>query len=182
MEDKTKWGVQKGSVAKKLRTILYPELTEHEVEAIMVCLMAHLLIEENLNGLLYRWLKRDAPVIPEKEDQSEFGDALWKNIVKMDFAKKYSLVEPYFRARFSEEASKPWKINDLRKDIVHGKAIKGVKFEGLPVSEESTVEKIFLAAQSVSRNFDRFEEMLDAPHASADRWQKRLLELGETLL
>lgn len=182
MEDKTKWGVPKGSVAKKLRTILYPELTEHQVEAIIVCLMAHLLIEENLNGLLYRWLKLDAPVFPEDEDQAGVGDALWNNIVKIDFAKKYSLVEPYFRARFPDEASKPWKINDLRKEIVHGKAIKDAKFEGQLISEESTVESIFLTAQSVCRHFDKFEEMLDAPHAQAERMKKRLLELGETLL
>lgn len=73
MED---WGVPKGSVAKKLRTILYPNLTEHEVEAIVVCLMAHLLIEENLNALLYRWLKQDAPSHVEDEQQSKAEDAL----------------------------------------------------------------------------------------------------------
>lgn len=108
MEDTTKWGVPKGSVAKKLRTILYPELTEHEVEAIIVILMAHLLVEQNLNGLLCRWLRLDIPVSPEEEERTGVGDDLWKNIVDMDFAKKYSLVEPYFRERFPEEASNPW--------------------------------------------------------------------------
>ncbi len=170
MEDTTKWGVPKGSVAKKLRTILYPELTEHEVEAIIVILMAHLLVEQNLNGLLYRWLRLDIPVSPEEEERTVVGGDLWKNIVDMDFAKKYSLVEPYFRVRFPEEASKPWKINNLRNHIFHGKkAFKDAKFEGQPISEESAVEKIFYAAQSVSRNFDKFEEMLDGPHAVAER-------------
>ena len=51
----------KGNVAQALRKILYPEITEHQVEAIVVCLMAHLLIENKLNGLLYRWLRQDAP-------------------------------------------------------------------------------------------------------------------------
>lgn len=181
MPNSTKWDVPKGSVAKKLPILLYPELKDHEIESIIVCLMAHLLIEENLNGFLYRWLKRDAPLFTEEEEKSKFGTDLWKEILKMDFAKKYSLVEPFFRARFPKEASKAWKINTLRKEIVHGKPIKDARYEGKEVSEESTIEAIFLAAQSVTRSFDKFEEMLDAPHAEADRWKKRLLELGESL-
>ncbi len=52
----------KGGLAQRLRKILYPGLTEHEVEAIVVCLMAHLLVEGSINGLLFRWLMHDAPV------------------------------------------------------------------------------------------------------------------------
>jgi len=74
MED---WGVPKGSVAKKLRTILYPDFTDHQVETIVVCLMAHLLIEQNLNGLLYRWLNQNAPPLAEDEDHLKAEDALW---------------------------------------------------------------------------------------------------------
>ena len=54
------WGFPKGHVAKTLRGILDPALTDHEVEAIVVCLMAHLLVENRINEVLYRWLKRDA--------------------------------------------------------------------------------------------------------------------------
>ncbi len=176
MSKVTDEGFPKGNVAQTLRKILYPELTEHQVEAIVVCLMAHLLIENKLNGLLYRWLRQDAPEWKEDKKVSEAEDDLWKNIVKMDFTKKYLLVEPFFAMHFSDEAANVWKINDLRNNIFHGRAIGDAKFEGQPLSEEKTVEKIFLAAQVVSMRLDTFEEMIDAPHANAERWRKRLAE------
>ena len=95
----------------------------------------------------------------------------------MDFARKYLLVEPFFGMHFSEVAANVWKINDLRNNIFHGRAIADAKFEGQPLSDEKTVEKIFLAAQVVSMRLDTFEEMIDAPHAIAERWRKRLAEL-----
>lgn len=176
MSELTDEGFPKGNVAQTLRKILYPELTEHQVEAIVVCLMAHLLIENKLNGILYRWLRQDAPKLKEEKRVSEAEDHLWENIVKMDFAKKYLLVKPFFAMHFSDEAANVWKINDLRNNIFHGRAIGDAKFEGEPISEEKTVEKIFLAAQVVSMRLDTFEEMIDAPHANADRWRKRLAE------
>ena len=114
MSETTDAGFPRGNVAQTLRKILYPELTGHQVEAIIVCLMAHLLIENKINGLLYRWLRQDAPEWKEEKKVSEAEDNLWKNIVKTDFAKKYSLVDPFFSMHFSEEAANVWKINDLR--------------------------------------------------------------------
>ena len=169
----------KGKVAQTLRKIFYPELSEHQVEAIVVCLMAHLLIESKINQLLYRWLIQDAPGWKEGEKVSKAQDGLWKNIVKTDFAKKYSLVEPFFAMHFPEESLNVWKINSLRNEILHGKAIADAKFDGQLVSEEKTVQRIFLAAQSVSMRITKFEEMIDNPHAIAERWRKRLSELGE---
>lgn len=182
MAETTNWGFPKGNVAQTLRKILDPGLTDHEVEAIVVCLMAHLLIESRLNGLLYRWLKRDAPTPNEPGLASKSDDALWKNIARIDFAKKYSLVEPFFAAHFPDEASHPWRINDLRNDIFHGRAVSDAEFEGHPISEEQTVERIFLAAQFVSMQLDKFDELVDLPHAHAKRWAKRLVDLGEPLL
>ena len=66
MSDKTESGFPIGTVAQTLRKILYPALTEHQVEAIMVLLMSHLLIEQKINHVLYDWLKQDAPCPPEK--------------------------------------------------------------------------------------------------------------------
>lgn len=179
MSNKTDWGFPKGHVAKTLRKILYPDLTDHEVEAITVCLMAHLLIENRLNDLVYRWLRQDAPTPTKEQDATQAEDQLWKNIVNMDFAKKYSLIEPFFAAHFPKEGATPWKINDLRNSVFHGRAIKDAKFEGQPISDETTVERIFLAVQFVSMQFDKFEEMIDDPHAVAEKWKKRLAELGE---
>lgn len=182
MADTSDWGFPKGNVPQTLHKILYPALTDHEVEAIVVCLMAHLLIENKLNGILYRCLIQAAPVHPESDKQSKAEDKLWGNIVKIDFAKKYSLVEPFFAEHFPDHAASPWKINDLRNTIFHGRAIRDARFEGQPISNEKTVEKIFLAAQFASERFDKFEELIDDLQALAKRWSKRLAELGQPLL
>ena len=167
----------KGNVAQTLRKILYPGLSEHQVEAIVVCLMAHLLIENKLTRLLYQWLRQEAPGWNGHEKVSKAEDALLKNIAKLDFAKKYSLVKPFFAMHFPEESDNIWKINDLRNNIVHGRTIEDAKFEGQPVSEEKTVERIFLAAQEISMRLDKFQEMIDVPHANAEHLRKRLSEL-----
>ena len=168
---------------QRLRKILYPELTDHEVETIVVCLMAHLLIENSLNGLLYRWLKQDTTMIRIATVMEKVYDNLWKNIVKLDFAKKYCLVEPFLSVCFSkEDVAGPWEINDLRNNIFHGRTIKDATFRGRPIGDERTVEDIFLVAQQICMNFDKLVEMLDAPHALADRWRGRLEELNEPIV
>ncbi len=106
--------------------------------------MAHLLIENSFNGLLYRWLKRDAPAATDTDSTKAAKEKLWINIVKFDFAKKYSLIEPFFSLHFPKISGDPWKINDLRNDIFHGRAIKEATFNGMPISEENTIGKIFL--------------------------------------
>ncbi len=176
------WGFPKGHVAQTLRKILYPGLTDHEVEVIVVCLLSHLLVENKLSGLLYRWLKQDAPSSSNGELTAKAEDTLLKKIEVMDFAKKYSLIEPFFEVHFPKDAGKPWKLNELRNHIFHGRPIGEAKFLGQPISEEKTVEEIFLAAQSLSEKLDKFGEMIDAPHARAERWSRRLTELGERLL
>jgi hypothetical protein len=178
MED---WGVPTGSVAKKLRTILYPGLTDHQVETIVVCLMAHLLIEQKLNGLLYRWLIQNVPSLAEGEDPSKAEEALWEKIVGMRFSKKFKLVATFFDERFPEEKKTIWKINDLRNHIFHGRSIEEAQFEGQPISEERTVERIFLAAQDVSMRFGRFEEVLDSLQPFDEPWKNSLIKFGKSL-
>jgi hypothetical protein len=171
-----------GTLPQRIRRILYPDLTDHEVETIVVCLLAHLLIENSINELVYRWLKLDAPLGMDQPSTNEAKEKLWKNIVKMDFARKYSLLEPFLALHFPEEAKNPWKINDLRNEIFHGRAIKEARFDGMPISDEKTVEAIFVAVQSSSRAMDKFEEILQRPiHEYAEYWKKRLEELGESL-
>lgn len=182
MTNTTRWGFPKGQVAETLRKILAPDLTDHEVEAIVVCLVAHLLIESRLNNLLHRWLSQDAPRPSGDARAAKAEDSLWNNIVKIDFAKKYSLVEPFFALHFHDDAAAAWKINDLRNHLFHGRAIRDARFAGQPLSDETTVEKIFLAAQSTSMQLRKFEELIDRPHAFAERWRARLEALGEPLL
>ena len=49
-------------------------------------------------------------------------------------------------------------------------------------TEEATVKNVFLAAKAVSMQLSKFEEMIDSPHAFAERWRKRFEELGEPLI
>jgi hypothetical protein len=181
MADNTDWGFPKGRVAKTLRSILYPDLTDHDVEAIVVCLMAHLLVESRLNDVIYAWLKQDAPSVPD-EAGAKADTALGKNIARMDFARKYSLIQPFFEARSPNEAKALWELNDLRTKVFHGHEIKDAKFKEYPLSDEAAVEQVFLTAQFVSIALGKFQEAVDFPHAMAERWSKRLTELGEPLL
>lgn len=143
----TEWDVPKGQVAQRLRQILYPNLSDHEVEAIVVCLLAHLLVEDKLNGLLYRWLFQDAPSPSDLAMNKKAQEALWKSVANMDFAKKWELIEPFFKTYFPDEAANVWKLNDLRNNIFHGKLpLEEAMFQGQPISEEKTVEAVFLAA------------------------------------
>jgi hypothetical protein len=177
MADATDSEFPKGKVAQTLRKILYPRLTDHEVEAVVVCLMSHLLIEDKINRVLYAWLQQDAPGLKGNEKVRKAEAELLKTIVNLDFTKKYFLVRPFFAMHFPQEAKNVLKINDLRNDIFHGRAIGDAKFKGQPISKEKTVEDIFLAAQVISMGLDKFAEMIDAPHANAERWGKRLAEL-----
>jgi len=168
------WGVPTGSVAKKLRTILYPDFTDHQVETIIVCLMAHLLIEQNLNGLLYRWLNKNDPPLAEA--------ALWDKIVKDKFSNKFKPVSKFMTGRLPKEKKTIKEINKLRNYICHGSPIEQAEFEGKPLSKESTVERIFLAAQDVSLRFGRFEEVLDSYQPFDEPWKKYFIKFGKSLL
>jgi hypothetical protein len=174
MSGKTDLGFPKGQVAEALLGILYPGLTKQEVEAIVVCLMAHLLVEQKLNQLLNQWLQQDAPSVQGQDTDSEAADDLWKTIIRMSFFQKYLLVKPYFAPYFPEQSENMIKINTLRNTIFHGKAIDDATFDNQPIAKEETIEKIFLAAQDISMRIEKFKELIDLPHADADRLKNKL--------
>jgi len=182
MAEETAAGFPKGRVAETLRKILSQDLTPHGTEAVTVCLLSHLLVEREINKLLFNWLKLDAPRKSEAAPSDAAEEALWKSIVKMAFAQKYALVEPHLKLFFPKEASDVWKLNDLRNDIFHGRAVEDAKFDGGSIKDEATVEKIFLSAQHVAMRFAEIWELVDSPHAIAEKWKKRLEELKEPLL
>lgn len=181
MVEETPGGFPKGRVAETLRKILSPNLTEHGVEAVTVCLLSHLLVERNINSTLFNWLKLDAPRKEDAVVTERASEELWKKVVKMNFAQKYALLEPHFAMYFPKEAGDVWKLNDLRNDIFHGHAVANAKFDGSPISNEETVENIFHCAQYVTMRFAEFWELVDSPHAIAEKWEKRLKELGQPL-
>lgn len=180
MAEETEWGVPRGKVAQRLREILYGNLTDHDVEAIVVCLLAHLLVEDKLNGCLYRWLLKDAPSPADQAKNQGAKDALWKNILGMDFVKKWNLIKPFFSIYFPDESKNVWDLNTLRVNIFHGKLpLEEAKFKGQPISRERTVEEVFIAAQEIATRFNDFEEIIDGPHGYMERMRSRLRELGE---
>jgi hypothetical protein len=188
MVDETDWGFPKGRVAKTLRTLLYKDLSDHDVEAIVVCLISHLLVEDHINSLLYSWLLYDLPWKQEdSNEETETGlkkmkDAIWKSITKLQFAQKYQVIESVFTYWFPKEASEIWKLNELRNDIFHGKGIKDVIFKGKSISTEEGIEDVYMTAQSISMRFYELEELLGTQHALAEKWAERLKELGEPLM
>lgn len=181
MAEETPNGFPRGRVAETLRKILSPELNQHGAEAVTVCLLSHLLVEREINKLLFNWLKLDGPRKSEAAPSDAAEEALWKNIVKMPFAQKFALVEPHLKLFFPKEAADVWKLNDLRNDIFHGRAVEDAKFDGTPISDEATVEKIFLCAQYVAMRVAELWELIDSPHAIAEKWKKRLEGLGQPL-
>ncbi|MBU2505100.1 MAG: hypothetical protein KKB89_04810, partial [Candidatus Omnitrophica bacterium] len=54
-----KKGLSKKQIAKGLRQILYPDLTDTDVENISICLLCHFLIETRINNIFYGWLNYD---------------------------------------------------------------------------------------------------------------------------
>lgn len=181
MTEETKHGFPIGKVAATLRKILSPDLNAHGVEAVTVCLLSHLLVERSINQTLYAWLKLDAPLNADEAAKEKADEALWNSIVKMDFAKKFSLLDPHFSLLFDGLGKRVWAINQLRNDIFHGRAIGNAKFNGKPIFEEETVEDIFMWAQEISMQMDKFFELVERPHAIADRWEAKLKKLGEPL-
>ena len=174
-------GLSKKQIAKGLRQILYPDLDDVDVENISICLLCHLLIENRINGILYRWLEYDLP-FTDKMHEGKIKDALWKKIIGMNFATKYSIIDPSFSAFFKRPAETVWKVNDLRNDIFHGKALKDAKFKGKSINAEGTIEELFTSAQEIVSYLADFNEMLDSRRALAEKWARRLKKLGQPLL
>lgn len=187
MTDETDWGFPKGRVAKTLRNLLYKDLTDNDVEAIVVCLLSHLLVEERINTLLYNWLLYDLPSKErdsKEETQNEvkkMKDGIWKSMTKLLFAQKYQIIEPAFTHWFPKEAAEIWKLNVLRNDIFHGKGIKDVFFKGKSIGTEQGVEEVYRTAQFITMRFDELAELVNSPHALAENWAERLKKLGEPL-
>lgn len=189
MSETTELGFPKGRAAKTLRTLLYKDLSDHDVEAIVVSLLSHLLVEDNINSLLYHWLSLDLPQkggvqnISVESGNKKMESALWSLITKLQFSQKYKFIEPIFKNWFPPiDSADIWKLNDLRNEIFHGRTIKDIKFHNKSIGTEEGIEEVFITAQAISKRFEDLTELIDHPHALAKKWSERLKELGEPLL
>jgi len=179
--EELKKGLSKKQIAKGLRQILYPDMDDADVENISICLLCHLLIENRINGILYRWLKYDLP-FSDKMNEKKIKDELLGKIINMNFATKYSIIYPSFSAWFKKDSETVWKINDLRNDIFHGRALKDAKFEKKSINAKGIISKLFISAQEVVMRLDKFEGLLDDRRAICEKWERRLKKLGQPLL
>jgi hypothetical protein len=186
----TPFGFPGGRVAKTLREILNRDLKDHDVEVISVVLFGHLLIEHRINQVLYSLIAHDLPRGggaadldgKEMEDANqEMEDGVWRKLTRMQLARKLDLLEPPLKFWYPEILQMIREIIEVRNAIAHGKDPEKVLFKGLSIWTEEGIEKFFIAVQSVSWELPRFAEQIDAPRAAAERWAKRLRELGEPL-
>jgi hypothetical protein len=187
MNEKSKWNIVIGNYAKTLRRSLFDDLSDHDVEAIVISLVSHLMVEGRINQFLYKWLLFDLPqkgpeslqtaVVENKKMEAK----LWQSITNLQFAPKYSIIEPIMANWFPNEVKDIWKLNDLRNDIFHGRKLKDVKFKGKSIGTNEGIEEVFMTAQCFYKRLDMLSEEVEGPHLLSKKWAKRLKELGESL-
>jgi hypothetical protein len=160
-----------GKVAKSLRKILYPDLSEHDVECISVVLICHLMIEQKMNSVLFRWMSGSIPYMGSYGDQNAVQHnesvraEVEDNIVKLDFAKKLALIKPLATALWKKDGKAIlkdiYKINNIRNDIFHFLKIKKVKFKGKPLTSEEGIELFANVAHQKLLNINDLVEFIE---------------------
>jgi len=167
----SEFGFSEGTFAKSLRKVLHPGLTEHDVECISIILISHLMIENTINKLLYKWMADNIPDMSSntKEEaeahKREVRKQVEDNIVNgLDFAKKVTLIKPLATALWKKEGKDILKdiyeINDIRKDIVHRLKIKDVIYKGKLLTSKEGIESFVEAAQQRLLNIDHLIELI----------------------
>lgn len=61
--------LSKGMVAKSLRKVLHSDLNDHDVESISIILICHLMMENRINSLLYKWMTDSITYMGSEEDE-----------------------------------------------------------------------------------------------------------------
>ena len=173
MEEKeSRLGFEKGRVAKSLRKILYQDLTEHEVECITVILICHLMIEQKMNTLIYKWMAGPIPYMgkSDKEVEDKFNEDVredvYKNVGRLNFARKLDLIRPLAKALWAEDGKEILKeiveINDLRNTLFHKLQIKEVTFRGILINTEDGIENLFEVAHHSLIHIDDLIELIES--------------------
>lgn len=176
MIEKTELGFPTNAVHRILRSILSPTLTDGEADAIVICLLSHLLVEDRINEVIFEWLSYDLPFTDPKSDKQR--RELLNTIQKLSFSSKYDLIYPVFSELFPAEAKFVWALNKLRVEIFHGRNTCPVLFEGTSLADPSAVEKLFEKSQAASFQLKRFQELVDHRRAMGERAIEKLKQLG----
>ena len=171
MAEESKLGFEKGAVAKSLRKILFRDLTDQEVESISVVLICHLMIEERLNRLIYKWMSKPIPLMGREDKQKEtilndgVREDVYKNIEGLNFTRKVSLIRPLAKALWDEDGKEIvdeiLEINTVRNRLFHKLMIKDLKFKDQFISTEDGLETFVEVAQRKLIHIDDLIELIE---------------------
>jgi hypothetical protein len=152
-------GFPTGVVAKSILKELYHDLTEHEVASVCVVLISHLMIEQRIDELLFKWMAQPIPFMGSDGDKEaklhnqEVRDGVYENIKREGFARKLKLISPLARALWPREWQDIMKemeaINQVRNKIFHSMDIKNIAFNKKLITTEDGIEEFYDNAQHI---------------------------------
>lgn len=168
-EDKSFLGFPTGKVAESIRKVISPNFSNHDVESITVILVSHLMIEKNINVLLFKWMANHLPEMSTKIKDIPVHvvakEELEKVINKLDFAKKLNLIKPLGILLWGDDSKKIfsdfYKINDVRVEIAHRLNFEKIKFENHSLNSEEGLEHFLDLAQQRLINISDLIELID---------------------
>jgi len=169
--DESYLGFPNGKVAQSIRKIISPSLSKHDVEAITIVLVSHLMIEEKINELIIKWLTIHLPKMGSKNKKGvPINDAAHEEIEeyvkKMDFSKKLKFIKPLGTLLWSDDSKDIfndfYKINNARVEIAHRLDLTKIKFGNHSLATEAGIEKFLDLAQHRLLNVSDLVELIDS--------------------
>ena len=177
--EETVLGFPRGRVPETLRRILYRELTNSQVNTIIVVIFSHLLVEEAMEDLIFRLFTFGMPRKRSKKSDEEMERKIWKNIIRTPFIRKLELIKPILYKGYPKVIET---INTVRNDVIHArKKADRITFEDKPIWEEETLAKYFHACQGAYKELSDMCELVDGFKDRYKRWAKKLEKLGISL-
>lgn len=132
--EETVLGFPRTRVAKTLRRILYPELTNSQVDTIIDVLFSHLLVEGGIEELIFKLFTFGMPRKRSKKSNEKMEREVWKNIRRTPFMRKVELIKPVLYKGYPKVIET---INTVRNDVIHvRKRTDKITFEDKPIWEE----------------------------------------------
>lgn len=163
------YGFPVGKVAEAMRKILTPSFTRHHVESISAVLVIHLMIEEQINILINKWMLKGLPSFKGKikgqpvDDYARFE--LKNNINRLDFSKKLDMIKPLGTLLWADESDGIFKdvrkINNVRVEIAHRLDFEKIKFRNKAISTEAGLDAFLDLAHQRLQNLIDLAEIFD---------------------
>jgi len=163
-------GFPVGKVAKSLRGIIHRGLSDHDVECITVVLVSHMMIEDRMNNLIYKWMTKCLPKIScETKDGKSVNEVAEELILscisKLEFTKKVDFIKPLGVLLWTDDAEgifkDIYKINNVRVEVVHRLDVIKIKFKGKSINTEDGLEAFFELAQQRLTNISDLIELVE---------------------